>query len=111
MAPKNKMLAEIENRYKTYYETLFHQRIGMVLQIGQDAGCMAANEVLKMGSGRAVDYCVSYREHVNEIVSLIFDDQKDDETFVYSKTKIDDRLRKIIGEENFAPYEERYSTK
>ncbi len=111
MAPKNGMLAKMEEKYRTNYENLFHQRIGMVLQIGQDAGCMAANDTLKMGQGRALDYCVSYREHVNEIVKLIFEDQKDDKEFEYAKTKIDERLMKIVGKENFAPYEERYGIK
>lgn len=111
MPPKNGMLAKMEEKYRVYYENLFHQRVGMILQIGQDAGCFAANEVFKMGPGRAPDFCVAYREKVNEIVSRIFEDQKDDNDFVYSKTKIDEGLEKIVGKENFAPYEERYGIK
>lgn len=108
MAPNNGMLAKMELKYKTYYENLFNRRIGMVMQIGQDAGCMAANDTLGMGQGRAPDYCVSYRDYVNEIVKLVFEDQKDDEDFVYAKAKIDERLLKIVGKDNFAPYEVRY---
>ena len=108
VAPKNGMVAKIEAKYKAYYEALFHTRVGMILQIGQDAGCFAANEVFKMGAGRAADYCVAYRESVNEMVKLIFEDQNDDKEFVYSKAKIDERLKAIVGEKNFAPWEERY---
>ena len=108
MAPKNKMLAEIENRYKTYYENLFHRRIGMILQIGQDAGCFAANDVFHMGVSRSPDYCIAYREYVNQMVKMIFEDQNDDAEFVYAKAKIDERLKQIVGAENFVPYDERY---
>ena len=108
MAPKNGMLAKMEAKYKAYYDALFKARLRMILQIGQDAGCIAANEVLKMGAGRAEDYCVAYREAVNQMVWLIFEDQNDDKDFVYSKAKIDERLKSIVGEKNFAPWEERY---
>lgn len=108
MAPKNNKLKEIEHKYKTRYEKLFHKRIGMVLQIGQDAGCFAANDVFHMGASRAPDYCIAYREYVNEIVKMIFEDQNDDAEFVYAKAKIDERLKQIVGAENFVPYDERY---
>jgi hypothetical protein len=111
MPPKNKMLAAMEEKYRQCYEDLFHARIGMVLQIGQDAGCMAANDTLKMGQGRAADFCLAYRDYVNEIVMLIFDDQKDDKDFVYARAKIDERLEKIVGKENFLPCELRYGLK
>lgn len=111
MPPKNEWLKKKEKEYKKLYEDLFYARIGMVLQIGQDAGCFAANETLKMGQGRAADFCIAYREYVNEIVMLIFDDQKDDKDFVYARAKIDERLEKIVGKENFLPCELRYGLK
>lgn len=111
MAPKNDWLKKKEKEYKTYYENLFHTRVGMLLQICQDAGCFAANEVFKMAEGRSPDYCVSYRNWVNEMVKLIFEDQNDDVDFVYAKAKIDEKLKKIVGEKNFAPWEVRYGMK
>lgn len=111
MPPKNGMLAKMEAKYKAYYEALFHARIGMVLQIGQDAGCFAANEVFKMGAGRSPEFCVAYRDWVNEMVKLIFEDQNDDAEFVYAKAKIDDKLKAIVGEKNFAPWGVRYGMK
>ena len=108
MAPKNNKLKEMELTYKIQYEELFRKRIGMVLQIGQDAGCFAANDVFHMGASRAPDYCIAYREYVNAIVKMIFEDQNDDAEFIYAKAKIDERLKKIVGEENFTPYDERY---
>lgn len=110
MAPKNGMMAKIEAKYNTYYENLFRARINMLTQICQDAACFAANDVFKMGQGRAVPFCIAFREYVNEIARLMREDQKSDADFVYAKQKIDDRLRAIVGEENFAPWDERHGT-
>lgn len=103
------MLQEIERKYATYYAKLFQARLDMTMQIVQDASCFAAHDVFQMGPGRAVDFCIAVRNYTNEMVHLIRDDQDDDEDFVYSKAKIDEKLKKIIGEKNFAPWEERYS--
>lgn len=39
---------------------------------------------------------------------MIVDDSKDDVEFVYTKAKVDEQIKAIVGEENFAPWEERY---
>lgn len=39
---------------------------------------------------------------------MVVDDQKDDKEFVYSKAKIDEQIKLIVGNENFQPWEERY---
>lgn len=108
MAPKNDVLSKIERKWRNHYDALFQARIAMIMQVGQDAGCFAANDVFHAGEGRAPEFCLAYRDYVNEIVKLIFEDQNCDKEFVYSKAKIDERLEKIVGKKNFCPFDERY---
>ena len=104
---KNDLLRRIEAKYAAQYAALYHAKIGMTLQIAQDAAMIAANEVLQMGPKRAPDFAAVMRDTVNEIAGVMLKDQKDDEKFVYTRGVIDRRLKKICGE-NFVPWEERY---
>ena len=104
----NAMLARIEARAEEKYEIMFRRRMGMVLQMGQDAAMLAAHDVLGLGPGRARDFCVAYMEAVSSMATLIFNDQKDDPDFWYSKAKIDERVKAVAGDDNFAPWKERY---
>ena len=103
------MLQQIEAKYATFYANLFQAKLDMAMQIVQDASCFAAHDVFQMGPGRAVDFCAKTREYANEMIRFIRDDQDDDEDFEYSKAKIDEELKRIVGAENFAPWEERYA--
>ena len=40
---------------------------------------------------------------------MIDADGADDKELVYSRAKIDEQLRQIVGDENFSPWEERYN--
>ena len=107
MGKPNAMIAKIEAKYTA----LFHRRMDMILQMGQDAAMMAAHDVLSLGPGRAVQFCVAYREAMNEMARLVVDDQQDDKEFWYAKAKIDERIKAIVGEDHFAPWDERYGMK
>ena len=107
----NPMLRKMELQIEAKYAALFHAKLNMAMQMIQDAACFAANDVLQMGPGRAFDFCNSVREYVNEMAHLMSEDQKDDDDFVYAKAKIDDRLKNVVGEENFLPWEVRYGTR
>lgn len=100
----NSMLAKIEAKYNA----LFHRKMDTIMQMGQDAAMIAAHDVLKLGPGRAKDFCVAYIEAMNSMARMVVDDQKDDKEFVYSKAKIDEKILSIVGPENFQPWEERY---
>ena len=104
---KNELLRRIEAKYAAHYAALYHAKIGMTLQLAQDAAMISANEVLQMGPGRASDFASKMREVVNEIADVMLADQKDDEKFAYTRGVVDRRLKKICGE-NFVPWEERY---
>ena len=108
MPKKNPMLSRIEAAAEAKYQALFHARMDMLMQMGQDAAMIAAHDVLKMGAGRAPGFCRAYIEAMNEMARLYVDDQRDDAEFVYAKAKIDEQIKAIVGEENFAPWEERY---
>lgn len=104
---KNDLLRRVEEKYAAHYAALYHAKIGMTLQLAQDAAMIAANEVLQMGPGRAPDFANKMREVVNEIADVMLADQKDDEKFAYTRGVVDRRLKKICGE-HFVPWEERY---
>lgn len=98
------MIAKIEAKY----DALFHRKMDMLMQMGQDAAMIAAHDVLQLGPGRAKDFCVAYITAMNQMARMVVDDQKDDREFVYSKAKIDEQILSIVGPENFQPWEERY---
>lgn len=77
-------------------------------QIDFDAACIAANEVFHMGPGRAKAFAKAMMEAAHEISEMFVEDSQGDVTLEYSKTKLDERLLKIVGKENFEPYEIRY---
>lgn len=101
---QNPMLAKIEEKYNA----LFHRKMDMLMQMGQDAAMIAAHDVLQLGPGRAKDFCVAYIEAMNSMARMVVDDQKDDKEFVYAKAKIDEQITAIVGCENFKPWEDRY---
>ena len=86
MPKQNNVLARMEARLRAQYDYAFERKINMVMQMGQDAAMIAANEMSQ----------------------LMHDDQKDDPDFEYAKAKIDQRIRAIIGDEIFVPWEVRY---
>ena len=108
MPKSNPMLDRIELKWKRHYEGIFHAKLDMLLQMGQDAAIIAANEVLGMGKGRATDFCATYIETFNTMAHMYKEDQDDDPEFVYSKAKIDERIRAIIGDDIFQPWDVRY---
>lgn len=100
----NPMIAKIEAKY----DALFHRKMDMLMQMGQDAAMIAAHDAIQMGPGRARDFCLAYIAAMNQMAKMVVDDQKDDREFVYAKAKIDEQILLIVGPENFQPWEERY---
>lgn len=50
----NPMIAKIEAKY----DALFHRKMDMFMQMGQDAAMIAAHDALQMGPGRAREFCL-----------------------------------------------------
>ena len=105
----NPMLQKIEAKYEAHYQALFQAKLDTSMQMVQDAACFAAHDIFKMGPGRAVDFCAAIRDYANEMIKLMGSDLNDDQDYEYTKAKIDDALKRIVGEENFAPWEVRYA--
>lgn len=78
------------------------------MQIAMDAAFMAANEVLHLGATRAQEFGKAFVKYIDEITTLINTDAKDDKDLEYAKTVIDRRILRIVGEELFADFDERY---
>lgn len=102
------MLAKMEAKYETYYRDLYNRKQDTLLQMAQDAATIAAHDVLGLGPGRAVAFTVAFREEINALASQVVEDAKDDKEIWYAKAKHDEKIKAIVGEENFAPWEERY---
>lgn len=110
MEKNNAMLAKLENKYRIKYELEFNMKVTMLLQMAQDAAMIAAHDVpsIGLGPGRAQEYAAKYRETLNGLAQMMVVDAKDDPEIVYTKEKWDQRLKQVVGESNFIPWEERY---
>ena len=105
---KNNMLARYEAAIAYKLKAEDDGKLSIALQMGLDAATIAANEVLGMGKGRAKDFLTRYIETYNLFARMIAEDSKDDPDIDWSTAKIDQRIKSIVGDEVFRPWEERY---
>lgn len=80
------------------------------LTIGFDGAIMAAHEVFQMGPGRSAAFREAYNRSVETLARLFLDDFKEtkDKQIDYAKGTRDDLIKKIVGEENFVPFDLSY---
>lgn len=114
MAKQSGFLAKLEAKYQAKIAELEaeHQveltKIASVTaQIAKDASDMAANDVFGLGEGRAEAWTNAFSDYFNDILKLVNEDCKDDPDIVYSKAKVDGRLKQINGK-HFQPWAVRY---
>ena len=105
---KNNMLARHETAIADKLKAEYDAKLHIALQMGLDAATIAANEVLGMGAGRAKAFLTKYIETYNLFARMITEDSKDDPDIDWSTAKIDQRIKSIVGDEVFRPWEERY---
>lgn len=79
------------------------------LQWGLDAAIIAANRVFHRRGDKLVEFATVLNEIIQEIATITVDDAKGDKSIVYTKDKVDKNLREILGDENFTPWDERYT--
>ena len=101
---KNSYLAKRDAAIYAQYRA----QLDFALQMGLDAAMISANKVLQLGKGRAQEFATEYINAVNELAKLLVADSKDDDEMVYSREKIDQKIKAIVGEDNFAPWDKRY---
>ena len=104
----NNMLARHEAAIAAKLKAEYNAQLDIALQMGLDAATIAANEVLGMGAGRAKAFLTRYIETYNLFARMITEDSKDDPDIDWSTAKIDQRIKSIVGDEVFRPWEERY---
>jgi hypothetical protein len=118
MAKQNPMLAKIEAKYAADYEVKlalaqarYLRQLDIALQQSSDAAMMAIDDVFDVNAYSAEKFHVAHIQYVNEMAHLLLEDYADDPTMTYTKEDIDRRIKQIVGEENFVPFEERYRSK
>ena len=118
MAKYNPMLAKIEAKYAAEYavklevaRTRYLKQLDIALQQSSDAAMMAIDDVFDVNAYSAEKFHVAHVQYVNKMASLLLEDYESDPSMEYTKTDIDRRLKQIVGEENFVPWEERYGKK
>lgn len=99
----NPVLAAYEAKLKAEYQ----RRLTVTMQMCFDVAVITANDVFQMGAGRAKIFEQKYTENYAKICAMLLEDECDPD-LVYSRAKIDERLKAIVGEENFAEWDERY---
>jgi len=77
------------------------------LFMSYDAAILAANKVFHMGPGRAGAFQDAYNEAMEELAVLFLDDAKDngDSEIAYAKGTRDARIRQIVGDGLFIPFD------
>lgn len=104
MSRKNNLVAVIEREVRRRLE----QYTAVRMRMAADAALMAANDVFQCGPGRANEFVGKFIDYCNWIAEIFVEDSKDDPELVYSKAVLDRRIKAIMGEEHFRPYETRY---
>ena len=107
MAKKNMMLLMAQEMCKR----LVAEQTKTRLTLGCDAAVIAANRVFHMGPGRAAAFAQAYSEAMNELAGLFLDDatENGDAGIDYAKGKRDQLIRRIVGEDNFIPFDRFYA--
>lgn len=93
--------------YEAKLEAQYQRKLTVTMQMCFDVAVITANDVFKMGAGRAKQFEQKYSENYAKICAMMIEDESDPD-LEYSRAKIDERLLAIVGEENFAPWDERY---
>jgi NOL1/NOP2/fmu family ribosome biogenesis protein len=83
----------------------FHRKFTM--QWCSDAAILAANEVFQRRGEKIVEFHNAFVRWSHEIAEMTLEDAKGDKSLEYTKAKVDEELKKILGKA-FVPWDERY---
>lgn len=78
--------------------------------LGLDAALIAAHEVFQMGPGRAQAFADAYGQAMEQLAELYVSDcdENRDKRLDYAKGTRDALILKIVGPENFVPFDKVY---
>lgn len=110
MAKKNALAAYMAAEIQTRVKQIVAEQTKARLSLAFDAAILAAHEVFEMGPGRAGAFRKAYVEAIEEMAGLFVDDADlhGDKKLEYAKAKRDEAIRRIVGEDNFVPFEISY---
>ena len=116
MAKVNAMLDKIEAKYRREYEIRLAQakasfviQLQMALQQSSDGALMALDDILpELDEVTAEKFLKAHIYNVNKISHMAVVEDEDDPDMWWTKDTVDRRLKQILGEENFRPWDERY---
>lgn len=110
MGKKNALGPVIEAMAQARTKQLVAEQTKARLSLAFDAAILAAHEVFEMGPGRAGAFRKAYVEAIEEMAGLFVDDADlhGDKKLEYAKAKRDEAIRRIVGEDNFVPFEISY---
>lgn len=80
------------------------------IALGFDAAIIAAHETFGMGPGRAAAFANAYNDAMHELAELYVSDCEEnrDKQIDFAKGKRDEIIRKIVGDQNFVPFDKTY---
>lgn len=80
------------------------------IAISYDAAIFAANKALHMGPGRAAAFSDAYHEAMDWLADVFITDRDEnrDKHLDYAKGKRDELMLKIVGPDNFEPFDKAY---
>lgn len=123
--PKVAMKAELEAKYRRKYEEKlkeaekefaqklaeahlnYHRMLKMGMQQSHDAAIFAIDDVFDVNEYSAEKFHLSHIHYVNKMAHMAVVEDKDDPNMEWTKDTIDRRLRQIVGEKNFVPWDDR----
>ena len=72
-----------------------------------DAAILAANEVFRRKGEKLVEFNNTFAQYAKMIAEMTLDDARGDKSIVYTKEKVDGRLKELLGDA-FVPWDDRY---
>ena len=103
MAKNNNYLARLQAKKEAEMRLYRH----FTIQWAADAAILAANEVFQRKGKKLVEFHNAFIRYANEIAEMTVEDAKGDKDIDYTKGKLDERLKELLGED-FQPWEVRY---
>ena len=103
MGNKNGYLARLQAQKAA--DLSFHRKF--TTQWCADAAILAANEVFQRKGKKLVEFHNAFIRYAHEIAEMTLDDAKGDKSLEYTKYKIDERMKELLGED-FQSWDERY---
>ena len=103
MGNKSGYLARLQQQKAA--DLSFHRKFTM--QWCADAAILAANEVFQRKGKKLVEFHNAFVRYAHEIAEMTLDDAKGDKSLEYTKFKIDERLKDLLGDD-FIPWDDRY---